>query len=169
MNKTIRFATVLLSALFMACGVHANTSATASIAQGKRQWEEGKLEAAQASFKAAIKADPRSVEAHMKLAGLQITHLNYSAAIETYRNAIGIDPNNAKAWMGIGMCYIHTGGREMARAAFEEAVRVEPGRKKQLEPVLAELDAKIEAKRAQLLATMPEDKNHESARRKKDK
>lgn len=156
----LRPAVVLLAAFFLACGAQASTSAAATVEQGQRQWEEGKLEAAQKSFEEAVKAAPRSVDAHMKLAGIQVSRLNYSAAIATYRNALALDANNAKAWMGMGMCYIHAGGREMARAAFEEALRADPGRKQQLEPVLAELDAKIEAKRAQLEAAMPDDKDH---------
>ena len=160
MQNGLRPALAVLAAMVLACGAQASSSAAASLEQGKRQWEEGKLEAAQKSFAEAVKADPRSVDAHMKLAGIQVSRLHYSAALATYRSALALDPNNAKAWMGMGMCYIHAGGREMARAAFEEALRAEPGRKQQLEPVLAELDAKIAAKRAQLAAAMPDDKNH---------
>jgi hypothetical protein len=38
--------------------------------------------------------------------------------------------------MGLGLAYLHAGQRELSRAAFEEAVRVEPGRKEQLARLL---------------------------------
>jgi len=140
------------------------TTATASIEQGDRLWAASKLEEAQVHFEQAVKSDPNSVDAKMKLAGIQVTRLSYSGAILTYRDVLAIDSGNAKAWMGMGLCYLHSGSREMARASFAEALRVDPGRKQQIEPVLAELDTKIEAKRAQLSADMaagmPEDKHH---------
>jgi len=157
---------ILLAALSVSIGAQAAqaadaaTAATTAIQQGNRQWEAGKLEQAQKSFEDAIKADPKSIDARMKLAGIQVTRLSYSGAIMTYRDVLAIDPNNAKAWMGMGMCYMHTGAREMARASFEEALRAEPARKAQIDPILAQLDEKIEAKRAQIQAMMPADSIH---------
>ncbi len=147
-------------ACFLISGVQAATSTESAIEQGNRLWEEGKLEEAQKRFEDAVKAQPKSIDARMKLAGIQVTRLNYSNAINTYRDVLAIDPKFAKAWMGMGMCYMHSGAREMARAAFEEALLAEPGRKAQLEPVLAQLDEKIAAKRAQTEAAMPADANH---------
>jgi Tfp pilus assembly protein PilF len=156
----LRPALILLAALCVSVGAQAAATATTAIEQGNRLWEEGKHEEAQKRFEEAVKADPKSVDAKMKLAGIQLTRLSYSGAILTYRDVLALDPKNAKAWMGMGMCYLHSGSREMARSAFEEALRADPSRKQQLEPVLAELDTKIEAKRAQMVTEMPADSNH---------
>jgi Tfp pilus assembly protein PilF len=170
-SNCLRPALILSAAFCVTLAAHAagaatatTTTATASIEQGDRLWAANKLEEAQLRFQEAVKSDPNSVDAKMKLAGIQITLLNYSGAIMTYRDALTIDSKNARAWMGMGMCYLHSGSREMARGAFEEALRADPSRKQQIEPVLAELDTKIEAKRAQMAADMaagmPEDSNH---------
>ena len=156
----LRPALIILSACCLTVGAQAAATATTAIEQGNRLWEEGKLEEAQVRFEEAVKADSKSIDAKMKLAGIQLTRLSYSGAILTYRDVLAIDPKNAKAWMGMGMCYLHSGSREMARSAFEEALRADPSRKQQLEPVLAELDTKIEAKRAQMVTEMPVDANH---------
>jgi len=149
---------IVLAALCVTYGAQAAGTATAAIEQGMRLWEEGKLEDAQGRFEEAVKADSKSIDAHMKLAGIQVTRLSYSSAIQTYRGAIGLDPNNAKAWMGMGMCYMHIGSKEMARASFEEALRAEPERKAQLEPILAQMEERIATNRARMDSAMPD--NH---------
>ena len=105
---------------------------TTLIAQGNKQWEEGRLVEARKSFEGAVAADPRSVEARMKLGGLLLSSSDHAAAIQTYQRTISLDSNNAKAWMGLGLAYLHTGQRELSRAAFDEAIRLDPSRKDQL-------------------------------------
>ena len=106
--------------------------ADARIVRGDQQWAAGQLEGARLSFEQAVVADPRSVAARMKLGGFQLGARSYGAAIPTYQAAISLDPNNAKAWIGLGMAYLHTGQQDLSRAAFAEAVRIEQERKAQL-------------------------------------
>ena len=120
----------------------AQADATSSLfTQAYQQWSAGHLDQAQHTYEQAIKADPRSIEAHMKLAGLYMTRKDYAAGTTQYQRAIGLDPKNAKAWMGLGIAYLHGGDKSMTRAAWEEALRLEPARKQQLAPLLAKLDA----------------------------
>lgn len=127
-----------LSGLFVA---DADADATSSLlAQAYQQWSAGQLDQAQRTYEQAIKTNPRSVEAHMKLAGLFITRKDYAASTKQYQRAISLDPKNAKAWMGLGIAYLHSGDKSLTRAAWEEALRLEPARKQQLAPLLAKLD-----------------------------
>lgn len=130
----------LLCVLSINATAVASDSAAELIANGTRLLEQGKLEPAREAFEAATKAGPRSVEAHMKLAGVNITQNNFSAAIAIYRQAIGLDPNNAKAFIGLGIAYLHSGNKSLTRAALEEAMRIEPGRKTQLAAIIATLN-----------------------------
>ena len=111
------------------------------LAQGEQHWAAGELDQAQESFKQALKAEPRSVNAHMKLAGLQLSRQQFAACIDTYQGAIGLDANNARAWLGLGFAYLHTGQDALAMAAFNQAVRADPSTKEKLAPVLAKLMA----------------------------
>jgi len=77
----------------------------------------------------------------MKLAGLYIARSDYSAGTREYQRAIGLDPKNARAWIGLGIAYLHSGDKGMTRAAWEEAIRLEPARKQQLAPLIAQLDS----------------------------
>lgn len=102
------------------------------VIQGDKQWADGRLDEARASFTQAVTLNPRSVTARMKLGGFQLGNNSYSSAIGTYQQTISLDANNAKAWIGLGMAYLHTGQHELSRAAFSEAIRIEPARKEQL-------------------------------------
>lgn len=120
--------------------VHAEEASTL-IVQGDQQWAEGKLDLAQRFFEQAVSAEPRSVSAHMKLAGLQLYRQEFIACIETYQRTIGLDAKNARAWLGLGFAYLHTGKNDLSLAAFNEAIRIDPGNQEKLALVLAKLGA----------------------------
>jgi len=114
-------------------------SAAALVAQGDQQWKAGQLVEAQDSFKAALAVESRSLEIHLKLAGLQLSNNDFAASITTYQNAISLDANNVRAWLGLGFSYLHTGKDSLAMAAFQEALRLDPDKKLALQPVLNKL------------------------------
>lgn len=135
-------------ALLLGCGgllsVFALWSAQATVSvdlikQGDQQWAAGQLDAAQRTFEQAVQAEPRSVKAHMKLAGLQLSRQDFAACIATYQRGIGLDANNDKAWLGLGFAYLHTGQNGLSLAAFNEAIRIEPGHQDTLASILATL------------------------------
>lgn len=109
------------------------------LALGDQQWAAGKLDLAQSAFEQAVKSAPRSVKAHMKLAGLQLSRQDFKACIETYQRTIGLDASNAKAWLGLGFAYLHTGQDSLSSAAFDEAVRIDPSNKAKLASIQARL------------------------------
>lgn len=77
----------------------------------------------------------------MKLAGLLLSRNDFSASMKEYQRVIGLDSRNAKAWIGLGIAYLHSGDKSLARAVWEEALRLEPARKEQLAPLIAQLDS----------------------------
>ena len=123
----------------------ANLSYETLMTQGNKLWGEGKIEEARKSFEKAVIANPRAIDAHMKLGGLLLSDHNYTAAIDVYQQTISLDKKNVKAWMGLGISYLHAGKRELAQAAFDEAIQIDPSRKAQLAG-LAEKTANNEVK-----------------------
>lgn len=110
------------------------------ITLGDQQWAAGQLDTAQSTFEKAVQAEPRSVKAHMKLAGLQLSRQEFKACIETYQRTIGLEANNVKAWLGLGFAYLHTGQNSLSLAAFNEAIRIDPANQEKLATVLVKLN-----------------------------
>jgi tetratricopeptide (TPR) repeat protein len=89
--------------------------------------------AAQGEFDAAISATeevvakhPDSSLAHQRLGGMLLLNGNYTRAIDSFRTAIGLDERNGRAFIGMGMAYIHMGSYTLARASFDEALGRQP-------------------------------------------
>jgi|WetSurMetagenome_2_1015567.scaffolds.fasta_scaffold23779_7 Tfp pilus assembly protein PilF len=143
MKKPVQFLYAMGLAASLAMGAASaakSGNAESLLASGTQLLQQGKLEPAQKAYEAAVKADPRSVDAKMKLAGVYIAQNNFTAATRTYQQVIGLDPTNAKAFIGLGIAYLHSGDKALTRAALEEALRLEPQRKEQLTPILSMLD-----------------------------
>ncbi len=50
----------------------------------------------------------------------------YDTAIQTYQAAIAADPNNAKAYQGMGNCYYAKSDKSAAVAAYQKALQIDP-------------------------------------------
>ncbi len=135
----ISFLTAAWLALALLGGAAQATTASALISQGEQQWKVGQLADAQKSFEAALAAEPGAVDIALKLAGLQLSNNDFAACIPAYQNAIGLDANSVRAWLGLGFAYMHTGKSSLSLAAFNEAIRLDPARKAALQPLLAKL------------------------------
>ena len=138
--KTAQTTITALGAAVFLVAAHAENMSTSLITKGSEMWAAGNYEEAQKDFERAASVDPRSVAAHMKLAGLQLSRNDFSGSIKTYQRVIGLDPKNALAWIGLGISYLHTGKNELSLTAFDEAVRIDPRRKEQLASVMSKLN-----------------------------
>ena len=110
------------------------------IAAGEAQLAEGKTEEAIATLEGAVAVDPRSTLAHTRLGGARLMHQEYGAAIQDFRNALAADPNNADAFVGMAVAYLHSGDYALARAALGEARRLAPAKAAEIDQVLSYLD-----------------------------
>ena len=112
----------------------------ALIATGEAQLAAGDAEAAVATLEQAVAADPTSSLARTRLGGARLMHQEYSAAIQDFRGALGADTNNADAFVGMAVAYLHSGEYALARAALGEARRLAPDKAAQIDQVLVNLD-----------------------------
>jgi cytochrome c-type biogenesis protein CcmH/NrfG len=116
--------------------------ASALIAEGEARLKEGKIEAGIATLQQAVAADPGSSLARTRLGGAQVLHQDYDAGIESFQRAIGLDGKNADAFVGMAIAYLHTGRYPLARAALEEAKRIDPSKQERVDELIAWIDVR---------------------------
>lgn len=89
-----------------ACRVDFNKTASCYFYRGLAYGTRGQLEQAAESFKRAIAADPKRVEAYTNL-GVSYANMNkYSEAADMFTKALAFDPNNADVLAKLGAVYI---------------------------------------------------------------
>ncbi len=138
-SRTLRVvAMITLVAAGCALPVHAAGPADGLVGEGDRLWAASQLDGAESAFLRAVEASPNATEPLMKLGGLRLSRQKFADAIPTYQRAIGLEPQLARAWIGLGFAYLHLGQADLARNAFDEAGRIDPSKAKQLAALLPE-------------------------------
>ena len=115
------------------------------ISKGEAQLAAGNIPEATATLEQAVKAEPHSALALTRLGGAQLLGQNYAAGIESFKQAISLDGNNADAFVGMAVAYIHTARYPLARAALEEAKRLDPTKTSDADELLAWIDKRMAA------------------------
>jgi tetratricopeptide (TPR) repeat protein len=116
----------------------------ALVAAGEAQLAEGKADEAVVTLERAVAADPKSTLARTRLGGARLMRQEYGAAIQDFRSALAADPNNADAFVGMAVAYLHSGDYALARAALGEARRLAPAKGPEIDEVLGYLDRREE-------------------------
>jgi tetratricopeptide (TPR) repeat protein len=120
--------------------VRAGDDVDVLLEQGERQAAVGELDAALASYGGAVAQDPGSPQANMKLAGPELLTEQYRTSIEHFQTVIGHEPDNANAFVGMAVAYLHLGDYGLARAALMEAERLDPQKHDDIARVLQWID-----------------------------
>lgn len=114
----------LMGGSALAAQGHAPVDVQALLAQGDRAWEQGKVQEAEDAFQRAVEAAPDSPLPLMRLGGLQLSQQHYSASLRSYQDVLSLKPDGqtlGRAYLGMGLAYLHTGDPELAREAFTQA------------------------------------------------
>jgi len=78
------------------------------------------------AFERAIALEPRRLRAHAELARLRMTARDYEGAVAALQKMTELDPENAGAWVNLGLSLKATGRFAQARDAYERALGLEP-------------------------------------------
>ena len=119
---------IFLTALFslVLCGTLQASNNTDLISSGDNFWSQGKLIEAETAFKNAVKEVPDSSTAHQRLASLYLTMNKTREAISEYQDAIALDSENPKLFIGIAIAYLHSKYYNMAEAMVMQAIELNP-------------------------------------------
>jgi tetratricopeptide (TPR) repeat protein len=112
-----------------------------------REKAKASFEEAIKEYEAAVKQDPKLVDAWVGLANLMIKSARYDQAIATFDRALAIDKKATAALVGKGRAYLATYKVADAKAVYEELAAESA---KDAKSFLAEFRAWLEAQRAKL-------------------
>lgn len=76
------------------------------------------------TYRAVVKANPNSAEAHANLGWGLYGQRQYAEAIAAYEEALRLDANLVDAHYGLALAFKESGATERAVAAFETAIRL---------------------------------------------
>jgi protein O-mannosyl-transferase len=99
------------------------------VLEGVAEEKAGRLEEAEASFKEALRLDPKSDRALLSLAVVEDRRGNYPAAVDYCRRAIRIKPSSADIHQQLGVSALKMGEVAAAVEALEKAAALDPSDK----------------------------------------
>jgi tetratricopeptide (TPR) repeat protein len=108
-------------------GMAAPTGADDHFRRGVKLYMKGKLVEARAAFEASLGLDPRNAVALSNLGYISYDLGHLDEALADQKRALAVDPGYANAHYGLALIYRDRGEDAMARAHFEEYLRLEPG------------------------------------------
>jgi len=114
------------------------------VRKGEGLMKAGQIPEAIAVLKDAVAQAPDSSLAYTRLGGAQVLHQDYDAGIESFKRAISLDDTNADAFVGMAVAYIHTARYPLARAALEEAKRIDPSKQKKIDELIVWIDERVQ-------------------------
>ncbi len=123
---------------------------------------KGEFDGAIAAVEDVIAKHPDSSLAHQRLGGMLLLKGDHRQAIDSFRTAIGLDERNGRAFVGMGMAYIHMGSYTLARASFDEALSRQPELADEIKKVKTWLDVR-EHRASQDQQPVPAGQHHPSA------
>ncbi|MEN8178288.1 MAG: tetratricopeptide repeat protein [Pseudomonadota bacterium] len=123
--------------LFASGNALSGNSTDALLDLSYEQTKAGKLDDALSTLQQAVSEDPSSSLAHTRLGGIRVLRQEHSEGIKNFQQAIMLDQKNASAFVGIAVAYLHTSRYSLARAALNEAGKIDPSKKPEIDQVLA--------------------------------
>jgi Tfp pilus assembly protein PilF len=141
------FRLLLLGTLLTGAQVSVVSAATTEelLQQADTAWAAGDVETAEARFKDAV-AGAADGTAELRLGGFYLSQNRLADSVTSFQAALSAGLPDARlqsrAFLGMGIAYLHSGKTSLARAAFNEASQIDPARAAEIQPLLEELDKK---------------------------
>jgi len=135
---------ITLLAVLVSVGLIATSFATAQaddpFAAGRAKAASGDIQGALRIYEALSREHPDSAEAFAHLGGMQLLDQRYRDAVQSFQQAISLGDQEARAFIGMGMAYLHLGQLGPARAAFVEAQNRGNAKPEEIDDIIAWID-----------------------------
>ncbi len=140
MLKSHLFVVVCTFLLAVGGPVRASNGVESLIEKGQSQASEGKMDEALATLTSAVEQYPDSSLAYTRLGGVRVLRQEYSLSIKDFQQAIMLDQENASAFVGLAVAYLHLGQYTHAKGALREAEKRDPAKKDEIDKLLVWID-----------------------------
>ncbi len=119
------------SITLLLCGLTASPAAAQTAAGWRRQAttlaQDGRFEEAKEALRESLKAEPRSVAAHVNLGILELRTGNPAHAVRLFEQALEIEPHHPNARLHLGIALLDADRDAEALAAFDELAKAPGG------------------------------------------
>ena len=109
--------------------------------------DHGRVDDAVQAYEASAKADPHSIETQLELGQGYVVTQQYTQAVTAFNAVLDGNPDEAKAYAGLGEAYFHQGQQQEAKQSFDQAIRryLLSGRRDLAKEVKTKVDALLPA------------------------
>jgi tetratricopeptide (TPR) repeat protein len=132
---------LLLTTIALVIGMSGNAladnEALSMIQKGYELTQAGQLDKALDTLREAVNKDPDSSLGYTRLGGVRLLRQEYTEGIRDFQHAIILDQSNASAFIGMAVAYLHMGRYELAKAALDEAEKLDPSKQTEIGKVVA--------------------------------
>lgn len=129
----------------LSASVPAATEVASLMEKGQQQLDAGELEQALLTFQQVVVEDPTSSVGYTRLGGVRLLRQEYRAGVESFQRAITLDQQNAEAFVGMALAYLHLGQYQLARESLKQAQLLDPAKTEEIERVMAWIDQRSTA------------------------
>ena len=116
------------------------SSLMAQVALARAASDDGRSVEAKAAYERIIEVSPESSFLYIELAQVERRLDDLSAALESLKQAVSLDPNAPEAWLSMGEIYLSKGNLDRAEQALFRADTIDPT--PEIEAVLNEIEAR---------------------------
>jgi tetratricopeptide (TPR) repeat protein len=120
-----------------------SADAVEPLKQGDELYASGEIKSALIYYEKAVKQNPDSSQNWFKLARTQMLDQQNLASVDSFKKSITLDNTNALAFVGMAIAYLHLGKYNHAKAALEEAARIDPARQAEVDKVLLQINHRL--------------------------
>lgn len=96
------------------------------LGEGAQLFKDGKLDEAIIKLKAAVEADPSSVQAHSYLGAAYASDGQHPASVEQFQAVVDLDPDSPVHNFNLGQAFETAGSRPRAITLYQKALALDP-------------------------------------------
>src|SRR5579862_9888006 len=117
---------VVLTFLMVACSTNPEAQKQKYLISGTEYFQKAKYQEAAIQFRNAIQVDPRSAEAHYKLAQALAAQRNSEGAYRELTETVSLDPRNANAQLQLASLLLTRRQYDQAQVKADEVLATDP-------------------------------------------